>query len=184
MNTKEETIEDYFAPTIVSDAGASTTYLKLIPSEYPIPFRESLQHFVEKTEPTTNVTVYLGLSQDPRTLGFKGENYWIYTSLDHDDTYRRRGEWVENLQPIQAYVSFPSLKDPQATSHTAEILAWTNYSVFSKWRNQPWLHRDEEYHALKERLTDVLIDFVDQHLPGFASLVEYKELSTPVTNEH
>lgn len=183
-NTKEEIVEEYFAPAVVSDAGAVATYLKFIPSDYPISFRESLQRFVEKTEPTTNVSVYLGLSQDPRALGLKGENYWIYTSLDHADTYRRRREWIEDFQPIQAYVSFPSLKDPQAISHTAEILAWTDYNAFAKWSDQPWLHRDKEYQTLKEHLTNALIEFVDQHLPGFASLVEYKEISTPVTNEH
>lgn len=26
--------------------------------------------------------------------------------------------------------------------------------------------------------------FVDQHYPGFAEIVEYHELSTPITNEH
>jgi all-trans-retinol 13,14-reductase len=184
VNAQTETIEEYFAPTIVSDAGAATTYLNLIPSDYPIPFRESLRRFVERNEPTTDVSVYLGLSQDPRSLGVRGENYWIYDTLDHDDTYRRRGEWVQELAPIQAYVAFLSLRDPQATSHTAEILAWTDYNIFARWQNQPWLHRDEEYQVLKERLTDTLINFVDRHIPGFANIVEYKELSTPITNEH
>lgn len=180
----KETVEHYFASTIVSDAGAATTYLKLIPPEYPVPFRESLRHFVEQNEPTTSVGVYLGLSQDPRTLGFQGENYWIYNTLDHDNTYQQRGKWVDQVQPVQAYVSFPSLKDPQATRHTATIHAWTDYNIFSKWQEQPWRHRDEEYQVLKHRLMDALIQFVDQRLPGFAGLIEYKEFSTPITNEH
>lgn len=177
-------VADYFAPVIISDAGAATTYLKLVPPAYPIPFRESLRRFTVQMEPTTTINVYLGLSQDPRKLGFKGENYWIHTSLDCEDTYKSRKEWIENLTPVQAYVSFPSLNDPQSTSHTAEIVAQADYNVFSKWRNQPWLHRDDEYQSLKAKLIDALIKFVDQHLPGLADIVKYAELSTPITSEH
>ena len=184
VNEKDDVFEEYYAPVIVSDAGATTTYLKLIPPEYPIPFRESLRQFVEQNEPTTNLTLYLGLSEDPRKLGFQGENHWIYASLNYDEIYSQRSEWIKNAKPLQAYLSFPSLKDPQATAHTAEILVWADYNVFAQWHDQPWLHRDEEYQALKERLTDGIIDFVNQYYPGFADIVEYKELSTPVTNEH
>lgn len=185
VNAKdEETFEEYYAPTIVSDTGAASTYLKLIPQDYPIAFRESLRQFVEQHSPTTNIALYLGLSQDPRQLGFQGENHWIYSELDHDDIYNQRGEWIKEGTPIQAYLSFPSLKDPRAQAHTAEILVWADYDFFAQWREQPWLHRDEDYQALKERLADAIVSYVDRHYPGFADIVEYKELSTPVTNEH
>jgi phytoene dehydrogenase-like protein len=85
---------------------------------------------------------------------------------------------------MQAYLSFPSLKDPKAQAHTAEIIAFTDYNSFAQWREQPWLKRDEDYQALKQRLSEALIAFVDQHYPGFAEIVEYHELSTPITNEH
>jgi all-trans-retinol 13,14-reductase len=81
-------------------------------------------------------------------------------------------------------LSFPSLKDPQAKAHTAEIIAWVDYEVFSQWKTQPWLHRDEDYQQLKERISRTLIQQVDRHYSGFANLVAYNELSTPVTNEH
>lgn len=184
VNAPTETVEEYFAPVIVSNAGAATTYLKLLPPDYPIPFRETLQQFVTHTEPATDVSLYVGLSQDPRVLGVQGENYWIYDSCDHDETYQQRGKWVETGDPMQIYVAFPSLHDPQATHHTATLLSWADYNSFAPWQDQPWLHRAPDYQALKERLTDALIQKVDRHLPGFADLVAYKELSTPITNEH
>jgi all-trans-retinol 13,14-reductase len=46
------------------------------------------------------------------------------------------------------------------------------------------LKRDEEYKALKQRLSKALIDLVEQHYPGFAEIIDYQELSTPLTNEH
>lgn len=184
VNAKEETFEEYYAPVIVSNVGATATYLKLIPSDYPISFRESLRRFVEQHSPVTNVTLYLGFSEDPRKLGFQGENHWIYESFDHDSIYNRRGKWIEDGKPMGVYLSFPSLKDPQAKVHTAEIIAWADYETFARWREQSWLRRDEEYRALKQRLSQALIDLVDRHYPGFAKIVEYQELSTPLTNEH
>jgi all-trans-retinol 13,14-reductase len=177
--------EEYYAPVVVSNVGAANTYLKLIPSDYPITFRESLRSFVEKSSPTTNITLYLGLSKDPRCLGINGENYWIYDTLDHDKTFQQKGEWVAGNKPLgQVYLSFPSQKDPKAEAHTAEVMAFTDYDQFAQWRNQDWLKRDEEYQLLKQRLSRDIIAFVEKHLPGFADLIEYHELSTPLTNEH
>lgn len=183
-NKEKDTFEEYYAPAIVSDAGAAATYLKLIPPEYSLPFRDDLSHFVQRYPPTTNVTLYLGLSADPRKLGFYGENHWLYSVLDHDRTYQQRGQWIEDVRPIQAYLSFPSLKDPEAENHTAEIVALADYNFFSTWREQAWRHRDRDYQSLKESIADALIAFVDRHYPGFAGMVAYKELSTPITNEH
>lgn len=181
---KEDDFEEYYAPTIVSNTGAIGTYLKLIPPEYPIEFRASLRQFIQKHPPTTNLALYLGLSKDPRELGFHGENIWIYSGLDHDEIYSQRCEWIKDGKPIQAYLSFPSLKDPLAKAHTAEVLIFTDYDFFAKWRDQAWLHRDREYQSLKERLANGIVAYIEQHYPGFADIVEYKELSTPVTNEH
>ncbi|MBD2186249.1 NAD(P)/FAD-dependent oxidoreductase [Planktothrix sp. FACHB-1375] len=183
VNTKD-VIEEYYAPAIISNAGAATTYLKLIPSNYPIPFRESLRRFMQQHPPATNVTLYLGLSSDPRQLGFQGENHWIYEDTDHNKVYGDRANWIHTGKPLQAYLSFPSLKDPKATTHTAEIITWADYDEFVKWREQPWLHRDRDYQTLKQGISQALIDLVDRHYPGFANLVEYCEVSTPITNEH
>jgi len=174
---------EYFAPVIVSDAGALATYTRLVPRDAPIPFRDDLAEFARGHPPATNVTLYLGFTGDPRTLGFKGENHWIYAGLDHEQAYARRGAWIEDGQIPQVYLSFPSLKDPQATSHTAEIIAWADYDCFARWREQPWRRRDQDYQTLKERIAGWLIEFVERRYPGFAALIAYRELSTPITNE-
>ena len=176
--------EEYYAPVIVSNAGAANTYLKLIPTNYPIPFRDSLQKFIKQHSSSTSLTVYLGFSEDPRKLGFQGENHWIYGSIDHDKIYEHRGNWINDDKPLSVYLSFPSLKDPKAQNHTAEIITFADYEAFAQWQNQPWLHRDDNYQQLKQRITNDLIDCVDKYYPGFADIVAYKELSTPLTNEH
>ena len=67
------------------------------------------------------VELFLGLRWDPRALGFHGENYWIFSSFDHDEMYARRDELLEGRAPM-AYLSFPSSEgSASATRHTAEI---------------------------------------------------------------
>jgi phytoene dehydrogenase-like protein len=177
--------EEYFAPEIVSNAGAIETYLKLVPPDLPIPFRTGLEGFVRDHPPTTNLTLFLGFSQDPRQLGLNGANLWIYDSFDHDAIFAEGSAWLESGQPRHVFVSFHSLKDPEAQAHSAEILNFTNdYTFFSRWRHQPWNGRDAEYKKLKEHISEAMIAFVDGFFTGFADIVEYKELGTPLTNEH
>ncbi len=177
-------VDEYFAPAIVSNAGAFATYSRLIPPEYPIAFKGDLTRFMEENRPPSNVSLFIGFSRDPRELGVKGENYWIYSGLDHDQAFRRTTEWLRGGEPTHAFLSFPSLKDPEAKAPTAEVLVFTDYAFFARWREQPWRKRDDEYQRLKERIADTLVAFVDRHLPGFADIVEYHEVATPLTNEY
>ncbi|KPK93174.1 MAG: phytoene dehydrogenase [Deltaproteobacteria bacterium SM23_61] len=177
--------EEYLAPEIISNAGTLETYLKLVPLDFPIPFRSDLERFALKHPPTTNLTLFLGFSRDPSQLGLNGANLWIYDGFDHDAIFAEGLAWLESGQPRHACVSFHSLKDPDAQAHSAEILNFTtDYTFFSRWRHQPWNRRDAEYKKLKERISEALIAFVDGFFPGFSDMVEYRELATPLTNEH
>jgi phytoene dehydrogenase-like protein len=177
-------IEEYRAPIIISAAGAATTYLRLVPESYPLPFRQALSQFLQQYPLSSAAGLYVGLSADPRSTGASGGNIWIYSDTDHDAMYARRAKALESGTPEHAYVSFPSLRDPKATAHTAEILTFADYDSFSRWSEQPWLRRDEDYKQLKERIADGLLKLVESRLPGFTALVAKRELSTPVTNEH
>jgi phytoene dehydrogenase-like protein len=129
------------------------------------------------------VELFLGLRDDPRRMGFQGENYWIFSSFDHDNTYARRDELVDG-RAVMAYLSFPSLKDRQATRHTAEIIAPLTYRALESYRHKPWRRRGEDYEAAKDRITRALLDLIERYYPGFRDLVEYSELGTPLTFEH
>ncbi|GAB4536969.1 MAG: NAD(P)/FAD-dependent oxidoreductase [Pleurocapsa sp.] len=179
-NTAKNITETYSAPIIVSDVGAFNTYLKLIPPDYPLQEREQIEAFPKGN---SVLTVYLGLKESPEQLGFKGENHWIYNTYNHEEIPRKHpttsDEWVQ-----LCYLSFPSLKDPLAEGHTAEIIAYVSYDFFEKWREQPWMQRGTDYTELKNQLTNSLLNFVEARYPGFRNLVEYTELSTPLTVEY
>ncbi|MDV6235739.1 NAD(P)/FAD-dependent oxidoreductase [Leptospira ellisii] len=176
---------DFYAPVIVSCAGAYPTYTKLIPESYPIPFRNRIKEFYNKEKMTTSVCLYLGLSESPARFGFNGENYWIFSSSDHDRNFSERNDWIGNDGEIpNLYLSFPSLKNPEAKSHTMDVITFTDYENFSKWKSEPWKKRGEDYKLLKEKITERILSTLESRFPGIRQTVEYAELSTPITNEH
>ncbi|MFB5651123.1 phytoene desaturase family protein [Leptospira wolffii] len=176
--------EIYYADHIVSNAGAYNTYLKLLPESVLISFRQNLDSFSKAYPLISNVTLYLGLKDDPRKLGFQGENHWIYSSFDHDKNFSDGYKWTEGGKIPGVYLSFPSLKDPKAHAHTAEIIAFCDYRAFEEWKNQTWKERDDKYARKKKELIDRLLLYVEERYPGFSQLIEYSELSTPLTTEH
>ena len=177
---KEKRQEEFFTDKIISDVGAYNTFINLVPSKYLIPFREDITNFPKCT---SNVSLFIGLNGDPHLSWVNGENYWIYNSFDHNKIFHSRNELLDG-KASHAFVSFPSLKDPEKEHHTAEIIAFTGYGAFKQWANQPVKNRHADYNALKERISKALIDFVHASLPNFKPLIEYYELGTPLTNEH
>lgn len=184
-HVKKGEVTEFYADMIVSNAGAYNTYQKMIPESFAIDFRQQLKEMYENETVTTNVTVYLGLKDDPRKMGFEGENHWIYSSYDHDEAFSRKNSWISKDSELGAcFLSFPSLKNPQAEGHTAELIAFTGYKPFEPWQNKPWKKRGEDYEELKDQIAEKLIAFVEKRYPGFRDMIDYIEVSTPLTNEH
>lgn len=169
--------EEVLAPIVVSDAGARNTYLRLLPPEVPVPFRPAL---AAAPAGAGFVTLYLGLSASGATLGVRGENTWFHGGLDHDADWAARSRLVDG-EVRQGYVSFPSVKDPLATAHTAEIIAPADAASFARWQGSRWMKRGADYAALKERIADALLAAAEERLPGLSRLVVHRELSTPLT---
>ena len=177
---KEMIDKSYFADAVISNAGAHTTFTRMMPEGLNLPCAEAVRRFPNGT---SNVTLYLGLNDDPASLGFHGENYWIYSGYHHDDIHEQRNDLVHG-KVSHAYLSFPSCKNPKAKGHTAEIISFVDVDPFLEWENQPWRRRGEAYEALKKSISDALVAFVEQRFPGFAALIDYRELGTPITTEY
>ncbi len=168
------TTRQFRAPVVVSNAGAWTTFNKLAPGLGVDLDWDSSGFSV--------VTLYLGLKRDPHELGFKGENHWLMESFDHDAIAANSAELAQGKAQF-GYLSFPSLKNPRAGAHTAEIISALPYEVVAQYRDLPWRRRGAEYAALKARMSDALLGLVEKHYPGFRDLVAYQEMSTPLTDE-
>lgn len=175
----DSAIEEYYAPIVISDAGAFNTYTKLIPTHNNLVanYREEIAKFPKGN---SALTLFLGFKESPVKLGFKGENHWIYSDYDHDRTFQEQSAAPDKVIDY-CYMSFASLKDDTQTAHTAQILVFLGYEFFSKWQEQNWRHREAEYYQLKEMIAQNILNFVESRYPGFKDLIEYYELSTPLT---
>lgn len=171
---RDSAVEEVRAPLVISDAGARATFNHLL--RMPMPQSAALRRV-----PSGNacVTAYLGLREDPRRLGFQGENHWIFGDLAHDPVADGAAALAGRAR--SGYLSFPSLKDPAATRHTAEVITSVPVRAFDDWRGTDWQKRGGDYVAVKERVGRGLVDLVDRQWPGFAATVDHVEVSTPLT---
>ncbi|GIX40902.1 MAG: phytoene dehydrogenase [Leptospiraceae bacterium] len=180
--------KEFFADVIVSNAGIYNTLTKMISeNNLSINIQNKISQIKKDLEELlmdsmSNVTLYLGLKDNPENHQIEGRNYWIYRYLDHDEAFTKKRELLEG-KPTGVYVSFPSLKNNNAKAHTAEIISFVDYEPFIKWKGFPWKNRGESYENLKNMITESLIDFTSKYIHNLPSLIEYKELSTPITNE-
>lgn len=179
--------KEVFAPQIVSDAGALTTFRDLLPPEVcsAPPLDALLQH---QTNSPAHVSLYIGLKQTAAELGLSKTNLWVYDDYDHDRPLAPC-EDEPNLPLSVAYVSFPSAKDPDfARRHpgraTIEVISLVPYAYFQQWEGTPWKKRGEEYEAFKRRLTEQLLAKLIKQCPQVEGHIDYTELSTPLSTQH
>ena len=171
----------YRAPVVISNAGAAITFGRLLPTDGPVghataPVRQLIEEL--GTGPSA-VTAYLRLREDPRSIGVDGGNYWIYRGFDHDEA---AAVGFEDF-PSAVFVSFPSTKSGEPVP-TAEIISFLSPSAFDDWKQTRPGNRGADYSALKNRLGDELLRLAETAIPGLSGLVEYVEVSTPLTVEH
>ncbi len=167
---------EHRAPLVFSGAGADLTLTRLLPPALR-------QAAPPPAAGTSAVTLYQGLSRSPAEVGLRGENTWLFAKADHDALWAERNLLLEG-QVGAAYLSTPSLKDPAARSHTAEVISHLDAEPLAAWRDGAWRRRGPEYEALKQRITGALLATVERRFPGFGALVAHAELSTPLTMEH
>jgi all-trans-retinol 13,14-reductase len=175
----------YRAPVVISSVGAATTFERLLPTEGEVGVKTAAvrQEVQDLSGGFSAVTLYLRLRADPRHIGVHGENHWINTNFEHDDT-TSQSKGVLQGSPRGIYVSFPSIKAKDEQFHTAEIIAFVDERAFAKWRDLPKGNRGADYSALKYRISVGLLRLADTHIPGLAGLVTYTELATPLTVAH
>ena len=168
------------AKVIVSDAGARATFLKLLGPAVEVPFRVELDR-----APTgmAHLSLYLGLSASPARLGLDGSNLWLHDEVDQDALFARRDEVFSGTVP-HATLFFPSLKDPEAHAHTAEVIVPVDSARFAAWAGTRWMKRGPEYLAMKAQLGDAILARAEREVPGLSALVVRRELSTPLSTEH
>jgi all-trans-retinol 13,14-reductase len=171
------------AGVVISSVGAQGTVAHLLPPEVAAsPWGRE----VSALEPSLcHVCLYVGLEGDVEAAGATRANHWIYDSPDLEAL------WDDPFSQARApalFVSFPSLKDPARPAgtrhHTAEVVAWADWSTFEPWSGTRWGQRPEDYRALRNSLEHSLRAQFEHHFPGLAPMIRLCELSTPLSTVH
>lgn len=172
------------APVVVSSIGARGTLTRLLPTDGAIgqataPARRILARLGTGT---SAVTVFLRLRESPGSIGIDGGNIWVNEDLDHDGVEAHSAALMEG-RPRSVFVSFPSVKSGHPP-HTAELISFCGARAFQQWGEHPRGRRGAEYSALKQRIATGMLALAETAAPGLSDLVDYMEVSTPLTYEH
>ena len=178
---------EFRAPVVLSDAGASNTFERLLPPD--LPESGKLRAGLKRLAPSSaHMSLYIGLSKTDAELGLEGTNLWVYPTLDHDGNVQRFTRDLEAPFPC-VYLSFPSAKDPSFQQRypgksTVEAITMAPYEAFARWGDARWKRRGEDYDALKQRMADRLLVELERQVPAVRGNIAHMELSTPVTTRH
>jgi len=164
------------APLVISAMGAHNTAAAL-PNGVAPDWREAVGTLKSGV---SYVCLYLGFPSDIRQYGATPANVWVYESHEVGRVWERPLE--EDAPAI--FVSFPTLKDaahrdPQ--HHTAEVVTICPWEPFSAWASSTPRNRPAEYKAAKSLIADKLLAQFKRHFPRLAPLIDFHELSTPLS---
>ena len=81
------------------------------------------------------------------------------------------------------FLSFGSLRNPGQTPHVAQLVTFSDMDRWQKFEGTQWHKRGQDYEAFKERLSEIMLKYVCRWHPQLRKIVEYHELSTPLSVE-
>ena len=175
------------APLVMSDAGVPNTVTHLLPEGTPgrERLRATLQHTARSA---SHICLYVGLDGTDEELGLDRSNLWVYHSPDQDGDFARYLADPEAPLPL-AYISFPSAKDPDFQRRhpgksTIEVVSIAPYERFLPWEDTKWMKRGGDYAAVKEDLSQRLLEVLKREVPQVTDKISYHELSTPLSTRH
>ena len=181
LYSKDQRRYQIHAPTVISNAGIRSTYSKLLDHPATNNFKAEIERFPRGA---SALTLYLGLKKSPASFGIHGQNFWIRESYDTDTNLQQVTKDSLEGKPKFLYLSFPSMKDPDSTVHTSEAIAIVDASFFKEWVGEHWQRRSSEYYAIKDTISRGFVAMIERHFPGFKDIIDYQELSTPLSIEH
>ena len=175
------------ARRVISAAGVRSTVERLLPAELrEAPWARAVR---ELRPASAHVCLYLGFKGDIRRAGAGAANQWFYRTWSTEaDGWDVGAAGPRGEAPV-LYCSFPSLKDPEhdpgpEQRHTGEVVTFAPWETFAPWREQQWKKRGAEYETLKARLSESLLEQFFRHRPAQRPLLDYAELSTPVSTDN
>ncbi len=175
------------AKQVISAAGVQSTIRRLLPESVA---SQPWAAEVNTLRPASaHVCLYIGFKGDIRKAGAGSANKWFYDTWDLGFDAWDVSDSAKMGTADVLYCSFPSLKDPNhdpgpEERHTGEVVTFVHWDVFKPWLGTTWRKRGEDYDKLKKRMEEVLLEQFLTRMPGLRDMVDYVELSTPLSTDN
>ena len=177
-----------YADSIVSNAGVVNTFTKLLPEAITDKFgyRDRVQSLATSM---SHAGMYIGLRGTAEELQLPKTNLWIYLDQHHDDNVAALRKDPSAPLPL-VYVSFPSAKDPDfqrrhpGRSTIEIVIGPCDFEQYRQWADKTWGKRGDDYEALKENLSERMLEALYKQMPQLRGKVDYSEVSTPLSTSH
>lgn len=177
-----------YAEHIISNAGVVNTFSDLLPAA----LSEKLGYKQKVDALETSMShggMYLGLKGTAEELQLPKTNLWIYIDEHHDDNVAALRKDPSAPLPL-VYVSFPSAKDPDfqrrypGRSTIEIVIGPCDFEAYRQWADKTWGKRGDDYEALKEDLSERMLEALYKQMPQLRGKVDYSEVSTPLSTSH
>ena len=175
--------EEYTGKVVVSNANAYDTFHTMMEEgDYLKTYLARMDKFMASL---SCFLVFLGLKEDlVGKIGIKDTEIFCSSGYDTEAAYKAAlNADIENSNPgIMLYDNLYKGYSPEG-KNTISIIVLQGFEPWKKYESDYWKGNKKEYRAEKERMADILIDYVEKaFLPGLRKAIEVKEIGTPLTN--
>jgi phytoene dehydrogenase-like protein len=170
---------------IISNADPSITFLQMVGAEN---ISKKLNKRLAKTKySTTSLIMFLTLDLDVTKYGIDSGNVWKISEPDLDAVYGdpEKDDILEGDEFKGVFISCTSIKDPASFNgryHNFEIVTFLGFKAFEQFEKDQDYH-SPAYEAFKVKLTEKLLNSVEQLIPDARKHIVQIELGTPLTNK-
>jgi all-trans-retinol 13,14-reductase len=175
------------AGIVISNADPGITFGRMIDPTFLSP--KLLARLRATQWSVASLSLFMAVDMDVRAAGLDSGNVWYSQTPDiqagYDVAEKSAFDGLETF-PGQ-FLTCTTLKDPSKGTgnlHTMESFVFVAHEAFRKWAFTRFGDRPQDYAALKDDLTNRMLKTIDRFVPGLSERVVFKELGTPLTNEH
>eukprot|EP01060_Flectonema_neradi_P000726 TRINITY_DN10451_c2_g5_i1.p1 TRINITY_DN10451_c2_g5~~TRINITY_DN10451_c2_g5_i1.p1 ORF type:complete len:624 (+),score=131.35 TRINITY_DN10451_c2_g5_i1:71-1873(+) len=176
------------AAQVVSGAGYSNTFSKLVPEEWTDKY--SIPRNLNKSSPGF-VMANIGIRGNPEDLGIANTNLWRLPASADGCLFDAMRDFYADPHASSydppSLITFPSVKDQGHENDgkvTCQILVLVDFEDFEEWKDEEYLKRGDDYDSKKKQWEEKLLNLLYKYYPKVKGNVAMTDISTPLSIAH
>lgn len=174
------------ANTVISNADPHVTFERMLGRDKLSP--RTAKALDKAKYSISALSLFLAADADLPAMGADSSNYWYTRTPNVQAGYDVCEQATLDLDEFPGqFLTVTTLKDRTkglGRTHTMESFVFVGWDAFKRWTHTKFGERPQDYADMKEAMTEKMLRGVDRIVPGLSKRVTFKELGTPLTNEH